>query len=361
MSCGMPKTSFFVWCCPNPINFDTYDGCAHRCSYCFTNFRSPNAAGKFKDIRRGSTAESLKKWVEGGRGAREKWCEGWRIPICWGRSSDPFQPMERETGWSLECLKVLAESQYPFIVTTKSTLIAEEPYRSLFAKCNCVIQISMVCSAYDRLEKGAPPYEARLKCAADMVAAGCRRVIARWQPMFFEPWTNKVATAQIPRLKAAGVYGVLMECAKLPKPMGGCSVKTGKLYTYPIQVDAAYRVVRRLCHENGLVFMTGDRQYLSDTLECCGSEGLGWEPNLCTVPRYYLDRKSYAVRDCQKVKGTGCAFKNCHCQSLTDTSFMSKSFEENIEDYFGANIESVVKTDLSLSTLDKAGLKRGRR
>lgn len=359
MSCGMPKSSFFLWCCPNPLNFDTYEGCGHQCSYCFVNFRSPSAAGSFKNIKRGSTAASLRKWIEGGRGAREAWvAPDWKIPICWGRNSDPFQPMERETGWSLECLKVLAETKYPFVVTTKSTLIAEEPYRSLFAKCNCVIQISMVCSAYDRLEKGAPCYEDRLKAAATMASLGLR-VIARWQPFFIEPWI-KSASAEFTRLKEAGVYGVLCEAAKLSKPIGNCryGTKHAKLYSYPNEaINVVFGKVREKCHENGLVFLCGDNQRLSDSLECCGTEGMGWAPNLCTVTRRYLKPETYAVRDCQKVAGTGCAFKNCHTQSCKDLSFMRKSFAENIEEMFTPNYESVVKTGMSLATR-KASLAR---
>lgn len=350
---GMPKSSFFLWCCPNPLNFDTYKGCAHRCSYCFTNFRSPNAKGSFVGIERDSTAASLRKWIEGGRGQREKWVSpDWKIPICWGRNSDPFQPMERETGWSLECLRVLAETKYPFVVTTKSTLIGEEPYKSLFAECNCVIQISMVCSAYDRLEKGAPPYEDRLRCAAEMSKV-TQRVVARWQPMFVDPWVGDYL-AEIPRLKEAGVYGVIVEQPKLPQPMGFCKIKAGphsRYYSYNLLAFNKRAIaIREACHRHGLVFLSGDNQYLSDSLYCCGTEGLGWEHNHCTVTRYYLSPDTYAVRDCQKVAGTGCAFKNCHCQSCADYGFMKRSFVENIEGDFSADTESVVKTGMTLAS-----------
>ena len=80
-----------------------------------------------------------------------------------GGLSDPFQPAERELGISLKALEVFSETGYPFIVSTKGRLVAEEPYLSLLRECNAVVQISMVCSSYDRMEPGAPTFEERLE------------------------------------------------------------------------------------------------------------------------------------------------------------------------------------------------------
>jgi len=328
----MPKSSDGLWCCPNPINFDTYNGCGHRCAYCFAQFRNPGKRGMFKRIERGETAAALKRWIAGERASREKWA-AWRILICWGRNSDPFQPLEREKKWSLECLKLLAESKYPFIVTTKSNLIAEEPYRSLFSQCNCVLQISMVCSQYDQFEKGAPPYEARLKCAAEMSKL-VRRVIARWQPLYIEARPGldmRKVKAEYPRLKAAGVYGVLVGEIKQPRKFPPYLVcKCGRYYRYdPRLVDSAYKGIRENCHKNGLVFLASDRANLSDSLECCGTEGLGWEPNLCTTIRHFLSPETYAERPCQCKPGTGCAWKNVYTRALAVDNFSKGSFAEH--------------------------------
>lgn len=354
MSNGMPKSSFFLWCCPNPINFDTYDGCSHRCAYCFTNFRNPAAKGKFAEVKRGSTAASLRKWIDGGRGAREKWvAPDWRIPICWGRNSDPFQPKERETGWSLECLRVFAETKYPFIVTTKSVLPAEGEYAELFAQCNCVLQMSMVGPFMDKMEKGAPPYEERLK-AVEKLSKIVPRVIARWQPFFVEPWTAGKWRVEMERQKDAGVYGILAETASLPMKQGHCCVRVGKLYRYGENIrDIAFRMFREKAHELGLRFYCGAQRF-SDSVCCCGTDGLGWEHNQCTVAHKYLDPEHYAVRDSQKVAGTGCAFKNCHTQSCKDYSFMEKSFQENVEDMFTKDYECVCKTGYTVENYRKS-------
>ena len=342
----MPKSSCYLMGCSNPINFDTYVGCAHRCSYCYTQFRNMGNKGQFRNVTRGETAASLKRWIDGERGAREKWA-AWNIPICWGRNSDPFQPMEREKGWSLECLKLLAESKYPFIVTTKSTLIAEEPYYSLFAKCNCVVQISMVCSEYDKLERGAPPYEERLACAAKM-AKVVPRVVARWQPLYIEKRPGldlRKSNAEFPRLKAAGVYGICVALIEQPRKLPPhLIVKTGKYYSYhPMLRDLVYKQIREKCHKNGLVFLTNDWPILSDSLECCGTEGLGWEPNLCTTVRHFLAPETYAERPCQQVPGTGCAWKNVYTRALAEDNFSKGSFAEHQRTLWDSQHEAALK------------------
>ncbi len=45
---------------------------------------------------------------------------------------------------SYECLQLLTETKYPFVVSTKGRLVAEPEYIELLSKCNCVVQISMV-------------------------------------------------------------------------------------------------------------------------------------------------------------------------------------------------------------------------
>ena len=357
----MPKSSNYLWGCSYPINFDTYEGCEHRCSYCYAQWRNPGKKGMFKKVTRGETVASLRNWIEGKRGAREKWAD-WRIPICWGRSSDPFQPMEREKKWSLECLQLLAETKYPFIVTTKSTLIAEEPYKSLFAKCNCLVQISMVCSEYNQLERGAPPYEARLACAATMSKL-VPRVIARWQPLFLEKrptFDTRKCFGEIPRLKAAGVYGVLCEMIESKRPLRPwLTDRRGNCYGYYVNmIESAYKLIRKRCHENGLVFLTGDQPRLSDSLECCGTEGLGWEPNLCTTVRHFLSPETYAERPCQCKPGTGCAWKNVYTRALAEDTFSKGSFAEHQRTLWDKKHEYVVMTGLRYNGAVKSSANR---
>ena len=75
-------------------------------------------------------------FIDGQRGESTDWCD-WDIPLHWGGVSDPFQPAEKKHGVSLACLKVFAETQYPFVVSTKGTRLLSSPeYLRVLAKCN---------------------------------------------------------------------------------------------------------------------------------------------------------------------------------------------------------------------------------
>lgn len=121
--------------CNLPVRFDTYKGCSHGCKYCFAQ-KKQNIA----KIQRDETVEALRSFVEGKRGRETAWCD-WNIPIHWGGMSDPFQPIEKNIRASYDCLKLLAETKYPFVVSTKGRLVADPEYLDLLAQCNCVVQV----------------------------------------------------------------------------------------------------------------------------------------------------------------------------------------------------------------------------
>ena len=79
------------------------------------------------EISKNETVKALRSFIEGNRNNETNWCD-WNIPLHWGGCSDPFQPIEKEYKSSLECLKVFAETQYPFIVSTKGRIIVEPEY-----------------------------------------------------------------------------------------------------------------------------------------------------------------------------------------------------------------------------------------
>lgn len=304
---ALPKTSLAVNRCAFPINFDTYKGCEHQCKYCFANL-APN--GERVNVKFDSTAKDLTNWIAGSRGATESWCD-WNIPICIGRNSDPFQPIERKEKRTLACLKVLAKSGYPFIITTKNAMCAEGEWLEVLKDCNFVMQFSMLCPDMDKLERGASSYEERL-AAISKIAPYARRVVARWQPLFLE--LAPKAMREIPRLKEAGAYAVLCECAFLKKPLGKCNVYTNGQFLYPVADKEKWETrIKQKCHAHGLVFLSSDTKRLSDSLCCCCGDGLekhGFIPNRCNAVWYYLDRKNYCATAGQKKVGSARAFHN---------------------------------------------------
>lgn len=142
--------------CDLPIRFDTYSGCSHDCKYCFARKKSELHKIKSKDC-----SKQLKAFIRGERTLETEWCD-WNIPLHWGGMSDPFQPAERIEGASLKALKIFAETGYPFVVSTKGNVIADERYIDVIKDCNVVLQVSAACSLYNKIEKGAPTFDERV-------------------------------------------------------------------------------------------------------------------------------------------------------------------------------------------------------
>lgn len=291
--------------CNLPIRFDTYVGCSHGCRYCFVQKKTD-----IKHIKRDETAEGLRDFIEGKRSQETAWCD-WKIPIHWGGMSDPFQPIEKSLGYSLECLKVFAETQYPFIVSTKGRLAADDEYLGWLAKCNCVVQISMVCSKYDKLERGCPPYEERL-AMLKKISARVQRTIVRAQP--YMPEVYKDVMANIPRVAEAGAHGIVFEGMKFYKGKPGM-VKVGGDNCYPLPVlERQFRELKEECHRNGLKFYSGENRLraMGDSMTCCGCDGLeGFRPNeynICMI----LNGKNPQPTEKMKEVGTGGPFKTLY-------------------------------------------------
>ncbi len=313
-SCGSQ-----VILCNLPVRFDTYVGCSHGCRYCFAQKKANIAL-----IRKGDTPQSLREFIEGKRGYETRWVD-WNIPIHWGGMSDPFQPIELKERVSYECLKIFAETQYPFVVSTKGRLVAHPDYLDLLARCNCVVQISMVCSKYDRLEPGTPPYEERLEMAK-AVANRVKRLMVRIQP--YMPEVFKDVMANIPRLADAGAYGIVCEGMKFAKAKPGM-VRIGGDSCYPIDVlKRDFLQIRQEAHRNGLRFFSGENRLraMGDDMCCCGIEGLpgfkGNDYNLCMI----ANGKHPEPTENMKNVGTGGCFKSLRQSAGTSEKIAKQSF-----------------------------------
>lgn len=80
-----------------------------------------------------------------------------RVPVHFGGMSDPFQPAESRYRVTESFLRVLAKNQYPVVISTRSTLVAKEPYLSLLKENQrTVVQISF-CSTRGRVARKFEP------------------------------------------------------------------------------------------------------------------------------------------------------------------------------------------------------------
>lgn len=314
----MPKCGSQIILCDLPIRFDTYKGCTHFCKYCFARKKQD-----LSEIGFDESVESLRNFIKGKRGGQTNWCD-WDIPIHWGGMSDPFQPCEKTYKRSLDCLKLLAETQYPFVVSTKGKLIADGEYLELIKKCNCVVQISMAGSSYDKLEEGAPSFEERLEMAR--VIGPYKRVIARVQPYFVE--CHNEIIQNVDRMAECGVYGIVAEAMKFEKKITGL-VKVGGDLTYPLEtLRPLFIELRDKVHSCGMKFYSGENRLrqLGDSLCCCGIDGLeGFKGNDYNLNHLMNGIKIQATEK-MKEKGTADCFKALYQDAGTSKALKNESF-----------------------------------
>lgn len=329
-----------------PIRYDTYKGCSHGCKYCFVQ---RNGKTDLRDIKKGETTKPLIEWINGKRVANTRWCD-WDMPIHWGGMSDPFQPCEAIHKMSYKALEVFAETKYPFVVSTKGKIVADEEYLELFDKCNCVIQISAVCSSYDKLEEGCPTFEERVKIMRK-VAPHCKRLIVRIQPYMCEVFDEVYENLE--KFKEAGAYGVIIEGMKFAKKKDGL-IKVAGDYTYPLeQITKDIIKLKERAHELGLAFFSGENRTrkLGDSLCCCGCDGLdGFKTNNVNINHIV---HGDIVEPTEKMKEVGSAhcFQSLYQNTLASKRIMNESYIEEtmyllthktkmVEETFGVKLKN---------------------
>lgn len=306
--------------CDLPIRFDTYKGCSHACSYCFVKKKTD-----ISKIAFAGTVNELKGFIAGKRNAMTSWCD-WDIPLHWGGVSDPFQPVEKRHGVSLECLKVFAQTQYPFVVSTKGKLIVEGEYFETIKRCNCVVQISMACSEYDKIERGAPKFEKRLEMVRKL--SPHVRVICRIQPYMVE--VHDSIFKNLSAMAEAGAYGVIVEGYKSQKKAPGM-VRIGGDFCYPLEIlRAKYTLLKAEAHAHGMKFYCGENRLraLGDSLTCCGIDGMeGFKPNTFNLNRIFHGEKPEATEAMNK-EGSASCFKSLHQEAGVHDYLKTRSFRD---------------------------------
>ena len=183
----MPRCGSQCILCDVPVRFDTYVGCSHACSYCFVNRKKD-----ISKIELNESPQQLRDFINGKRTLETKWCD-WDIPLHIGGMSDPFQPCEKIHKRTLECLKILAETKYPFIISTKNTLQTSKEYLDVLKDCNFVFQESMVCSKFDTNAHGDcadQPYERIWKAVSLLVNMLTSRDLASKNDLILVPFIN---------------------------------------------------------------------------------------------------------------------------------------------------------------------------
>ena len=177
--------------CLYAFEIDTYGrGCAHDCVYCYAKaeltvhgyWNNPIPVPvNFNEIRKAFylafETDKKSKWGD----LLQK-----RIPLRIGSMSDSFMWSDTKYKVTQELLKLLNYYQYPYVVFTRSDLVAHDDYLKLLNPKLGAIQFSMS-STNDQLirkiEPGAPSAKRRLKALQKLAENGVWTTV-RLNPFF---------------------------------------------------------------------------------------------------------------------------------------------------------------------------------
>jgi DNA repair photolyase len=167
------------------IGFDRsinpYRGCEHGCIYCFAR---PTHA--FHDLSPGLDFETrLFAKPDAASLLREELAKpGYRVrPMAMGTNTDPFQPIEAKWEISRSVLKVLAETNHPVTITTKSDRVLRDidilaPMAKLGLASVALSITSLTPEISRTLEPRAPAPRKRLAAVRKLTEAGIPAFVA---------------------------------------------------------------------------------------------------------------------------------------------------------------------------------------
>lgn len=322
--------------CLYAFEIDTYGrGCTHDCVYCYAKaeltvhgywnkpFPMPvDVSDIWKTFYTVFETDKNSKW----RSVMEK-----RIPLRIGSMSDSFMHMDQKYGVTKELLRILDYYKYPYLVFTRSDLVAHDDYMNLLNPDLCSVQMS-ISSTNDEMnkliEKGAPSAKRRLKALQKLTQNGFWTTV-RLNPFFPiyadgyftdpnfdrdnmpEPFhyssfemIDEIAEygvqsvlAGMVRLSAFGlnqiesVIGRDLKCLYRPEEKKNSSEKgktiKRKSRDYHLseqETRAYYERIHAKCLQNGIQFTTcyignGEKQFWSDQdlwsnkSDCCNAKG----------------------------------------------------------------------------------------
>lgn len=121
--------------CVHNIRLDTYGcGCSHDCSYCYAKSLLDFRGLWHPDNPESADIGKVRKKVK-------------RIPpdkvIRLGGMTDCFQPVEKTRRVTYETIKALNESRVPYLIVTKSAMVADPEYIEILDKDLAHIQVTV--------------------------------------------------------------------------------------------------------------------------------------------------------------------------------------------------------------------------
>jgi len=304
--------------CATPLRLDPYNKCQYGCGYCFASTRQGHGRSRsFQVANPDSLRNRLERVHNGEIASAVDEMIARRVPFQLGGMSDPFTPIESQLSVTKSYIEILNRWNYPFIISTKSVLVAEKPYISALSDSNCYVRFSITgINPADRklVDRGCPDVESIGKAAKELSANGVP-ICFRFQPII--PGHERFLTPLVSLAVESGVKHISAEFLKVPidankkfsqplrklmndnpisymKNLG--AVRQGREYVLPLEYRASPIInLATDVRSKGLTFGFADNDLLlySDGMACCGASDLYLrESNFFTANITYLAKSA---------------------------------------------------------------------
>lgn len=338
--------------CHYAFEIDTYGrGCIHDCVYCYakdqlTTHGFWNRPMPFP-VDLATVRHVMYTVFETNKASKWRSILEKRVPLRIGSMSDSFMLMDKKYKVTEELLKILKFYNYPYIIFTRSDLVADDKYIEAMDKDLASVQFSISGNndyLIRRIEPGAPSVKRRIAALKKLNDAGFWTTV-RVNPLFPKypdgyytdskyikerfgsaqnvPVLDLIDDEFIPQLKEAGVPSLLAGFVRLSKSAINSMSKSLELdlssFFKPeffeargdkrysdMEISAYYKDLSQLCRKNDIRFSTcyignGEKDYYQyqnlwdNKGDCCDvignvagfkktSQSISWEDRLKHAP-----------------------------------------------------------------------------
>lgn len=177
--------------CHYSFEIDTYGrGCTHNCTYCYAKEQLTSHGYWNKPMPFPVDLSEVRKIFhsvfETDKSSKWRSVMSQRVPLRIGSMSDSFMWMDQKYGVTRELLKILNHYRYPYVVFTRSDLVAHESYLPLIDPKIGSVQFSIAGNnekLTKLIEPGAPSPSRRFSALKLLAEAGVWTAI-RVNPLF---------------------------------------------------------------------------------------------------------------------------------------------------------------------------------
>ena len=227
-----------------------------------------------------------------------------KLPVRLGGLTDLFQKSEEETRTTLKLIRLLNRYDYPYLIVTKSDLLARPEYLEELVKGKAYVQVTVISLDEERvakIEPGAPRITARIKAIRRLADAGLF-ICGRMSPAI-PILSTGAPEAYVDRMAEAGARHILVEFFRGNKTMIRAVETLAGIQFMDLMEpkgsycranidfkNAFYERMHDLCVARGMSFSVcsdGDLvpQRYNTTENCCGTDTIkGFEGcSTCTA------------------------------------------------------------------------------